>query len=79
MTATAAEATSLLEVSGLNVRYGHVTAVRDLSLSVAPGEVVALLGANGAGKSSTLGAIMGSVRDVSGSVLLDGEQLRGLA
>ena len=48
-----------LSLQSLEVRYGGVRAVRDLSFDVAPGEIVALIGANGAGKSSTLHAIMG--------------------
>lgn len=68
-----------LEVSGLSVRYGAVQAVRDLSLSVASGEIVGLIGANGAGKSSTLHAIMGAAPVVGGTITVDGRSLRGRA
>ncbi len=69
---------SLLEVRDLQVRYAGVVAVRDVSLSVDAGQVLAVLGANGAGKTSTLRAISGLVR-ASGSVLFDGQPLTGLA
>ena len=52
---------SLLDVAGLSVRYGRVHAVRNASLRVAQGEIVAVVGANGAGKSSLLKALMGLV------------------
>ena len=68
-----------LEVSGLSVRYGAVQAVRELSLTVAAGEIVGLIGANGAGKSSTLHAIMGAAPVVGGTITLDGRSLRGKA
>ena len=54
----------MLEVSDLEVRYGAIRAVRGVSLSVAAGELAVLLGANGAGKSSTLKAIAGETRDI---------------
>jgi branched-chain amino acid transport system ATP-binding protein len=58
----------LLEVDGLSVRYGRVHAVRGVSLSVEDGEVVAVLGANGAGKSSLLKGILGLVPSDTGSI-----------
>jgi branched-chain amino acid transport system ATP-binding protein len=67
----------MLEVEGLEVRYGAVRAVRGASFSVARGELVALLGANGAGKSSTLMAIAGAVRPAAGHVRLDGADVAG--
>lgn len=69
--------TALLEVHGLRVTYGGVVAVRDVSLSVRPGEVLAVLGANGAGKTSTLRAVSGLVRPADGDVRLDGQSLLG--
>jgi branched-chain amino acid transport system ATP-binding protein len=71
--------TALLEVENLRVTYGGVVAVRDVSLSVAPGEVVAVLGANGAGKTTTLLAISGLVKVRGGDVRLDGESIVGRA
>jgi branched-chain amino acid transport system ATP-binding protein len=69
----------VLELAGVDVAYGCVAAVRDLSLSVAPGEIVGLIGPNGAGKSTTLHAIMGLVAPRSGSILFGGRSLRGRA
>jgi branched-chain amino acid transport system ATP-binding protein len=65
-----------LVVEHLDVRYGGVHAVRDLSFEVEPGAIVGLIGANGAGKSSTLHAIMG-VAPATGEVRLGGVSLRG--
>jgi branched-chain amino acid transport system ATP-binding protein len=65
-----------LVVEGLDVRYGPVHAVRGLSFEVAPGEIVGLIGANGAGKSSTLHAIMGAA-PATGEVRLGDASLRG--
>jgi branched-chain amino acid transport system ATP-binding protein len=62
----------ILEVRDLAVSYGQVRAVRGVSFQVPRGAIVALLGANGAGKSSTLAAISGLVRPQAGEVLLDG-------
>ncbi|WP_369137332.1 ATP-binding cassette domain-containing protein [Modestobacter versicolor] len=65
-------ATPALQVEGLTVRYGATLAVDALDLQIAPGETVALLGANGAGKSSTLNAALGLFRPTAGRVLLHG-------
>ena len=65
-----------LTVDNLDVRYGGVHAVRGLSFEVAPGEIVGLIGANGAGKSSTLHAIMG-VAPATGDVRLGDDKLLG--
>jgi branched-chain amino acid transport system ATP-binding protein len=62
----------LLEVDRLCVRYGHVRAVNDVCLTLEQGEVVAVLGANGAGKSSLLHAILGVVRPVAGQIRFEG-------
>ncbi len=69
----------MLNVEGLNIRYGEVEAVRRVDLTVGEGEIVALVGANGAGKSSTLGAIAGLVPAAAGKVVLDGADVTGLA
>ena len=68
----------LLSISGLTVRYGAIQAVRGVDLAVEAGEVVAVLGANGAGKSTTLKAIVGLV-PAGGEIRFDGETLRGRA
>ena len=69
---------NILEVKDLNVSYGGIKAVKDISFSVPKGEVVTLIGANGAGKSSTLRSIVGLVKPESGSILLKGEELAGV-
>jgi branched-chain amino acid transport system ATP-binding protein len=68
----------MLEVDGLEVRYGAVPAVRNLTLSVAEGEIVGLIGPNGAGKSTTLHAITGLTPAHAGDVRLDGRSILGL-
>jgi branched-chain amino acid transport system ATP-binding protein len=67
----------MLSVHNLHVAYGHVQAVRGISLSVRRGQMVTLIGPNGAGKSSTLNAIAGLVRPARGSVSLEGSELVG--
>jgi branched-chain amino acid transport system ATP-binding protein len=74
-----AEPEVVLEVDGLEVRYGRVPAVRNLSFEVRRGEAVALVGPNGAGKSTTLHAIMGLVPPSRGEIRFRGEPLTGLA
>ncbi len=68
----------MLEVRDLRVNYGRIRALQGVSLDVAEGEIVALIGANGAGKSSTMNAISGVVRAAAGEIRLDGESLVGL-
>jgi len=68
----------LLDVAGLTVAYGAVVAVRDVSLSVAPGEIVAALGPNGAGKSTLLRAVAGAQKPQRGTITFDGRPLHGL-
>jgi branched-chain amino acid transport system ATP-binding protein len=67
-----------LEVRGLSAGYGRARVLFEVSLRAGDGELVALLGANGAGKSTTLKAIMGLVRPQAGEVVLDGKNLAGL-
>jgi branched-chain amino acid transport system ATP-binding protein len=67
----------MLEVRGLEVRYGPVAAVRDLTLRVGKREIVGLIGPNGAGKSTTLHAITGLVPAHAGEVKLDGRSIGG--
>jgi branched-chain amino acid transport system ATP-binding protein len=69
---------SLLDTRALHVGYGSVTAVRELSLSVAQGELVCLIGANGAGKSTTLKALAGIQAVTSGSIHYDGHAITGM-
>ena len=68
---------SLLEVSGLNSYYGDSHILFDVSLRVERNEVVALLGRNGAGKSTTLKSLMGVVTPRTGSVMFDGVEIAG--
>jgi branched-chain amino acid transport system ATP-binding protein len=68
---------SALEVSGLAFAYDGALAVRDVSLSVQPGEIVALLGANGAGKSTTVRMIAGVLSPQKGAIRFGGEVLTG--
>ena len=68
----------LLGVKDLVVRYGRVEALHGVSLDVYPGEIVALIGSNGAGKSTTLRAISGMIRAESGSVVFDGQDVTNL-
>src|SRR5579862_9934917 len=68
-----------LAVEHLEVRYGDLVGVADVSLAVAEGSIVALLGSNGAGKTTTLNAIAGLVRPSAGTVLWDGKSIAGLA
>jgi branched-chain amino acid transport system ATP-binding protein len=62
----------MLDVAGLQVDYGAIRAVRDVSLTLAEGELVTLLGANGAGKSSTLMCVAGALPAAAGSIRLEG-------
>jgi branched-chain amino acid transport system ATP-binding protein len=62
----------LLEVKDLNTFYGESHVLQGISLNVAKGELVALLGRNGMGKSTTLKTIMGLVKSKSGSVIFEG-------
>jgi len=68
---------ALLEVNDVDVFYGSVQALRGVSLSIEAGERVALLGANGAGKSTTLRTISGLLSPRRGSILFDGEEIAG--
>jgi branched-chain amino acid transport system ATP-binding protein len=70
---------NLLEMNGVNSYYGDSHILFDVSLRVARHEVVALLGRNGAGKSTTLKSLMGVVRPKAGAILFDGQPTQGLA
>ena len=67
----------LLSVKDLKVNYGGIEAVKGISFDIEEGQIVSLIGANGAGKSSTLRAISGLVRPKSGSIQYKGEELAG--
>ena len=79
MTAGTPAAQPLLTVEDLSVRYGAIFGVRGVSLEVHPGELVALVGANGAGKSTTLGAIAGIRPATGGSIAFSGRPITNLA
>jgi branched-chain amino acid transport system ATP-binding protein len=69
---------SLLRLEQLHVAYGGIRAVKGIDLEVKQGELVCLIGANGAGKSTTLRAITGLVRAASGHILYDGQEISAL-
>lgn len=69
----------LLEVEKLDVRYGRNHAVKGISLSVEEGEIVTILGANGAGKSSLLKALQGSVKAAAGHIHFAGQEITGFS
>ena len=69
----------ILRVTDLVVSYGHIEAVKGINLTLNSGEITALVGANGAGKSTTLLAISGLLKSVRGQVLLDGTDLTRLS
>ena len=70
-------AQTMLKVDNINVYYGNIHAVKNVSFEVNEGEVVTLIGANGAGKSTTLRTISGLVKAKSGSITYNNEQLLG--
>ena len=67
----------MLNVDHLRATYGSITALRDISIEVNQGELVALIGVNGAGKSTTLLSIAGVVKPVAGTIMFEGESLLG--
>ncbi len=68
----------MLEIKDLVVKYGGITALNGISMKVEEGRIITLVGANGAGKSTTLRSITGLVSPVSGSITYDGRELIGL-
>ena len=68
----------ILEVQNLHVKYGNVRVLHGIDLSVKAGEIVTILGANGAGKSTTLNAICGLIRPSSGEIFFNGESIHRL-
>ena len=69
----------LLHVTGLQVNYGHIEAVKGIDLALHEGQITTLVGANGAGKSTTLLALSGLVKKAAGRVMLDGKDLSKMA
>ena len=69
----------MLRIDRLQVRYGEVSAVKDLSLEVSEGEIVALLGANGAGKSTSLLAVAGALKPAGGPIFFNDMEITGMA
>jgi branched-chain amino acid transport system ATP-binding protein len=69
----------MLEVESLSVRYGNLEAVRGLDFHVERGQIVALIGSNGAGKSTTLNALMGLVPPSAGRIVIEGVEIQGSA
>jgi branched-chain amino acid transport system ATP-binding protein len=74
-----ADAAPLLKVAGLTVHYGAIQALRGISFEAARGEIITLIGSNGAGKSTTLNGISQVVKKTSGRVIFDGADITGLA
>src|SRR5262249_6639880 len=75
MTAASNGLVPALELRGVHTFYGHIHAIKGISLQVRPGEIVTLIGANGAGKTTTLRTISGVTRNREGEVLLNGERI----
>ena len=69
----------MLEVQNINVFYGNIHAIRDISFNVEKGEIVTLIGANGAGKSTILKSISGLLRSKTGDILFDGKSIKNTA
>ncbi|MBL9139530.1 MAG: ABC transporter ATP-binding protein [Verrucomicrobiales bacterium] len=68
----------MLEVQGLSVRYGVITALQSISFSIPKGAIVTLIGSNGAGKTTTLRAISGLQKSAGGEIRLEGTSITGL-
>jgi len=69
---------AMLEVKNIQVAYGKIVAVKDVSVTVNQGEIVTLIGSNGAGKSTTLRTISGLIKPKSGEILFNGKRIDGL-
>ncbi len=65
----------MLEIESLGVHYGPVVGVKEITMSVKEGELITLLGANGAGKSSTLLAIVGAIKSARGKIVFSGQDI----
>ena len=71
--------TTMLDVKNIEVAYGKIVAVKDVSLTVNKGEIVTLVGSNGAGKSTTLRTISGLLKPRTGEITFNGERKIGRA
>lgn len=69
----------MLEIKGLSCAYGKIRAVRDMNMTVKQGELVTLIGSNGAGKSTTLKAISGLLQAASGQILFEGQEITNVS
>ena len=69
----------MLNVKDINVYYGAIHAVRNVSLEVHAGEIVSIIGANGAGKSTILKTLVGLLRSKTGDICLDGQSIANLS
>ena len=69
----------MLKVSNLSISYKKINAVRDISFEIREGEIVSLIGSNGAGKTSTMRAISGLVKAKSGSIMFNGKEVLGMS
>lgn len=69
----------MLKISGLNTFYGHIHALKGINMEIKEGEIVSLIGSNGAGKSTTLGSIAGLVRSQSGTINFKGQDITNMA
>jgi len=78
LTADGRELTAMLQVQEVHTYYGHIHALKGISLDVRQGEVVTLIGSNGAGKSTTLKTISGLLQPQKGQILLNGKSLSGM-
>jgi branched-chain amino acid transport system ATP-binding protein len=70
---------TMLKIDNINVYYGAIHAIKGISLEVGEGEIVTLIGANGAGKSTTLRTISGLLKPKSGTITFEGKEIAGLA
>ena len=70
---------ALLEIEDMHSYYGHIHALRGISLTVEKGKVVTLIGSNGAGKTTTLRSINGILPPREGRIIFDGEEIQGTA
>jgi branched-chain amino acid transport system ATP-binding protein len=72
------EGRPILAVKDIRVKYGNIEALKGVSFDVFPGEIISLIGANGAGKSTTLRTISGLLKPVSGDIIFEGQSIKGM-